>query len=191
MTFIAITGRPGVGKTTVFFSVVNKLRECGIKLCGFYCPEVREHGRRVGFKIIDIVSGSEGWLALSIDKAKDLGIPTTGRKRVGRYIVVEEDAASVGMKALERCHEAILLAIDEIGPMELSVEKLRLSIIDALSKAPNAFLVIHRNLRDRDVLKILSARGAKTYVVTEVNRNELPRIILDQFSRLCVDMSQK
>ncbi len=184
MVFIAITGRPGVGKSTVFFKVIDSLKSCGVKICGFYCPEVREGGRRIGFRIVDIVTGSSGWLALSLDKVdrEKLG---QYKRRVGRYVVVEDQACKIGIEALDRCIEADLVAIDELGPMELSLEALRKRIIEVLSSAKNALLVVHRNLRDREILRVLNSKETRLYTVTEANRSQLPTTILSQLSMLC------
>ncbi len=187
MVFIAITGRPGVGKTTIFFKVVGKLRECGARVCGFYCPEVRELGKRVGFKIVDIATGDEGWLAMSIEKARAIGIDVSRRRRVGRYVVIEEDALRVGIRALRRCGNANLVAIDELGPMELRIAELRREIINTLWSSSNALLVVHRNLRDEEVSKVLRAKEAKLIVVTEENRGCLPEMIVREFVSICLE----
>lgn len=48
-----ITGRPGSGKTSVIGGAIKILRGRGLKAGGLYCPEIREGGERLGFKIID------------------------------------------------------------------------------------------------------------------------------------------
>ena len=45
-----VTGRPGVGKTTLIRNVLDRL--C-VDAGGFYTHEIRESGRRVGFAITD------------------------------------------------------------------------------------------------------------------------------------------
>jgi len=47
-----LTGRPGIGKTTVLLRIVEKLKKEGLKVDGLISREVREDGARVGFKII-------------------------------------------------------------------------------------------------------------------------------------------
>ena len=48
---LLLTGRPGVGKTTVVRRVVERLsRPTG----GFYTCELREGGRRTGFEIVTL-----------------------------------------------------------------------------------------------------------------------------------------
>jgi len=171
---VALTGRPGVGKTTLFFSVVEELKKEGIAIYGFYCPEVRVSGRRVGFKIVDLRSGRSAWLAIVREFIDQCGTSISlTNKRIGKYIVVG-DAESVGIEALRKpqCEKA-LLAIDEIGPMELSLPRLRQGIIEALKNADTAIIVVHRNLSDQEILKILREKRAEMITVTEQNRSFL------------------
>ncbi len=181
MVFVAITGRPGIGKSTIFHRVVSHLRTKGYRICGFYCPEVRESGKRIGFKIIDIDSGEEGWLAVAIDRVRDIVGSIRPRIRIGRYVVVEDDVRRVGLKALSKCVDRDLVAIDEIGPMELSVKDLRNNVVKVLERAPHFLIVVHRNLRDEDIVRILRSRGTKTFFVTEFNRNNLADQIIEMF----------
>jgi len=174
MLIVALTGRPGIGKTTVFFNVVEELKKEGLVVYGFYCPEVRVSGRRIGFKIVDIRSGKSAWLAIVREFIEYYGMSINlTSKRIGRYIVVR-DAESVGVEALKKPeYGKALLAIDEIGPMELSLPKLRQGIIEALEKADTAIVVIHRNLSDQAILRILHERKAEIITVTEQNRTFL------------------
>ena len=104
---ILVTGRPGVGKTTLVRRVVEGLRR---PLRGFFTQEVREQGRRVGFRVRTF-SGREAWLA---------HIHRRHGPRIGRYRV---DVA--GFEALVLPELALaatpetLFVVDEIGPMEL------------------------------------------------------------------------
>ena len=141
-------------------------------MAGFYCPEVRAGGRRIGFKIVDIATGEWGWLArVSRERC---GI------RVGRYCVTIDDAVRVGVQALSGADRADVLAIDELGPMELKIGRLREAVIEALRKSRAFVVVAHARLRDPGVLEIL--RGAEWFTITEANRDvlrsELPEKVL-------------
>ncbi|MFQ5949751.1 MAG: nucleoside-triphosphatase, partial [Nitrospiria bacterium] len=45
---LLLTGRPGVGKTTL---LERALRGLGVPIGGFYTREIREKGMRVGFQL--------------------------------------------------------------------------------------------------------------------------------------------
>lgn len=51
-----ITGRPGVGKTTVLLNVANGLRDKGYSVGGMLSRELREEGARVGFELVDFAT---------------------------------------------------------------------------------------------------------------------------------------
>ncbi len=144
-----ISGPPGVGKTTAFLKVIELLREDGLRIGGFICPEVRVSGRRIGFKIVDLISGEEGWLAELCEG---------GGPRIGRYCVNVAAATAVGVNSIKKAMEnSDLIAIDEIGPMELSVPQLRSAIYDVLRSDRVLLAVIHWKLKDT-ILKSLSGR---------------------------------
>ncbi len=174
MVKVVITGRPGSGKTTVFMKVIETLKSQGISVTGFYCPEVREGGVRIGFRIVDIGSGESDWLALEVSRAMSLGYKSG--PRVGKYLVLEDRALRIGLNALSKVGCVDVLAIDELGPMELRISELRRHIIQALSKARNALLVVHWRLSDNTLLRLLA--DALRYTVTPANRTHLPQEIV-------------
>jgi len=180
MVKIVITGRPGSGKTTVFMKVIEELKRRNISIAGFFCPEVREHGTRIGFKIVDIVSGEEDWLALEISRALRSGY-RLGPK-VGKYSVLPASALRIGLKALSKARDVNVVAIDELGPMELKISELRRAIIEAIKNARNALLVVHWRLSDLEIMNVLKL--AKRFVVTPYNRDKIPREILNEILRL-------
>lgn len=162
-----ITGRPGVGKTTIFMRVVEELRRVGCVVGGIYAPEVRAGGRRVGFKVVDLHSGEWGWLARA-------GLSGPG-PRVGRYTVIVEDVLKVGVSALEwAISNAHLVAVDEIGPMELAVPELRASIKASLRDGKLLLAVVHRRLKnsDPDIYGLVSSLG-RVIEVNELNRSDI------------------
>ena len=161
-----------MGKTTIFMTVVDTLKRAGVSVAGFYCPEVRAGGRRMGFKIVDIATGEEGWLARVSRGGCSI--------RVGKYCVTVDDALRVGLRALSGAGSADILAIDELGPMELKISRLREAVIEALTRSRVFIVVAHARLRDPGVLAVL--RGVEWFTVTESNRDrlrsELPERVL-------------
>jgi len=163
-----ITGAPGVGKTTLFLRVIRHLNSKGFSIGGIICPEVREEGRRIGFRIVDLASGKEGFLAKKCDL-----LPNSVRHppRVGRYCVNVTDAVDVGVEAITRAiHSSDIIGIDEIGPMELSVDKLREAIYKALNSPKPLIAVVHRS-RAGEILRKTS--NSLLYTVTPSNRELL------------------
>ncbi len=118
---LLITGKPGVGKTTLVEHVLDPLRG-SLRLAGFTTTEMRDvAGRRLGFDIVT-VDGKRGELAR-------LGLQS--QVRVGRY--------GVNLVAFERlalpelaCRDVDLIVIDEIGKMECSSGRFRRAMEDAL-----------------------------------------------------------
>lgn len=168
---IVITGRPGIGKTTVFTKIVENVRRYGFVVGGIVCPEVRVNNVRVGFKIVNLMSGEEGWLAKqSINCRPEL--------RVSKYCIEVRDVLSVGVKALtDAIASADIICIDEVGPMELRVKELRNAIVNALRSSKNVLAVIHWRLDDRGIVELV--KSAIKYEVNIGNRDILPNIISD------------
>ena len=135
---IFLTGLPGSGKSTVLMKVIEKLRKKGLKIGGVITPEMRVRGKRIGFKVIDVYSGEEGILA-SVERK-------TG-PRVGKYRVDIEDFERVALKALDfAMKECDVIAIDEIGKMELFSKTFKEKIDELLTQDKPTICVLHRNL---------------------------------------------
>jgi nucleoside-triphosphatase len=159
---ILITGRPGVGKTTVIRRVVAG----GVRLAGgFVTEEIRRGGRRLGFRVEDLHSGADGILA-HVDRK--------GRPRVGKYGVDVASFDRVGVQALrEAMGRQGCVIIDEIGKMELCSQ----AFAEAAAAAMDAdhpvlgTIPIHRH----PFLDELRQRKDVTLVeVTFTNRDALP-----------------
>lgn len=58
---LLLTGRPGIGKTTVIQKVVEELE--GERVRGFYTEEIREEGSRKGFRLVTLDGREEEVMA--------------------------------------------------------------------------------------------------------------------------------
>lgn len=110
---LLLTGAPGCGKTTAIRRVVEELEH---PVGGFTTQEIRERGRRVGFRILTL-DGREGILA-------HVGI--SGSPRVGKYGVDLESLEALAVESLRQAMKRDQIAIvDEIGPMEVLSREFR------------------------------------------------------------------
>ncbi|MDH5362118.1 MAG: nucleoside triphosphatase, partial [Aigarchaeota archaeon] len=108
---IFLTGRPGIGKTTVFLRTVDDLRTRGVEVGGMSTAEIRADGVRIGFKVTDLSSGKSGVLA---------HVGRSTGPHVGKYRVNPKDLEEIGVKAIMNALRRMeVVAIDEVAPMEL------------------------------------------------------------------------
>jgi nucleoside-triphosphatase len=165
---ILLTGRPGCGKTTLVKRVVHALAPSA---GGFYTEEVREHGARVGFKIVTL-DGKEALLA-------HVDFKTT--ERVGKYGLDLSALQTVGIEALRTAvHARKLVVIDEIGPMEIRSPIFRDVVNEAFnSGAPILATITARSFPFTDAIK---KRADVTMIeVRPSNRDQLVSELSDQF----------
>lgn len=160
MKNVLVTGRPGVGKTSVIEAVAPGFpRVAG----GFTTGEIREHGVRKGFQVTTL-DGKSAVLA---------HINFRGRVRVGKYGV---DVPAFEQLALPALEDAILhrriVVIDEVGKMELA-SKLFCEVVE---KALNSQAIVLATVMERphpfaDLIK----RRADVAILelTAQNRNQL------------------
>jgi nucleoside-triphosphatase len=166
---LLLTGNPGVGKTTVLSKTVNALKEKGYCVGGMISREAREGGIRVGFEILDLNSGRRGWLA---------HLNQREGPQVGKYHVNMEDLNSVGVKAIaDAVEQCAIIAIDEIGPMELFSEKFKEATRKALEGNKPVVAVVHWKTHDKLINEAKSRHDSEIFTVTQQNRDKLPEII--------------
>ena len=167
-----VTGRPGIGKTTLIERVLGVL---DVDAGGFYTRELLEDGRRVGFSIVGL-HGERGVLA---------HVDHEGSFRVGKYGVNCEDLERVGVRAIdEAVKRSRLIVMDEIGRMELCSQAFQEAVGRALgSPTPvlgtiqdrsNAFL---DSVRARPDVKILRVSTGNRECLVPVLRDLLLELL--------------
>ncbi|MFQ6078279.1 MAG: NTPase [Thermodesulfobacteriota bacterium] len=167
MKKIFLTGRPGVGKTTVIMKVIEGFRG---RVGGFYTEEIRTRKIREGFRI-KTLDGRDGILS---------HVNYSGPFRVGRYGVDVDAFDAIAIPSLERAFErGGLIIIDEIGKMELFSRRFRSLIRRVLASDKRILGVIHQ-MTDPFTQRIRQSPDVKIVAVTEINRKVLPSLILEK-----------
>jgi len=162
---IFVTGAPGVGKTTVVRRTIEWLAQRGLRAGGLFCPELRSGGERVGFEVVDLMTGERGVLA---------HVDLTDGPRVGRYRVNLGDLSRIACKAIENAvRESDLIVIDEVGPMELKSEAFQRAVLAAVEGSKPVLGIIHWRAEHRVVEAIRRRKDALIIEVTPKNRDSL------------------
>ena len=146
---------------------VDLLKANGITVGGMISREAREGNARVGFEIMDLTNGKHGWL--SHISTRELG------PQVNKYHVNIEDLDNIGAKAIaDAVEKKDVIAIDEIGPMELFSRNFKLSVIKALDSQKMVLSVVHLKATDPLITQAKQREDAEIFIVTLANRNNLP-----------------
>jgi nucleoside-triphosphatase len=171
-----LTGSPGVGKTTVLMKCVKNLSEKGVSVGGMVSSEIREGKARVGFEIQDLTNTQNGILAHVNQKRGP---------KVGKYRVNLEDLHNIGVQAIRKAlMKCDLIAIDEIGPMELFSEEFKEAVGEALKSRKLVLAVVHYRANDEIISKVKSREDAETIIVAVENRKELAQEIVGEILKI-------
>jgi len=169
---LLITGSPGTGKTSVLLKTVDALKARGYNVGGVISREARAGWTRVGFEILDLGSGRRGWLAHVNRKVGP---------RVGKYGVNLEDLEDIGASAIVNAAENFdVVAIDEIGPMELFSEKFKEAVKRAVESGKFVVGVVHWKARDRLIEEVKKREDTEIIEVTYENRDNLHETIIEK-----------
>jgi nucleoside-triphosphatase len=180
---LILTGSPGTGKTTVLMKTVEALKAQGYSVGGMLSREVREGAVRVGFEILDLASGRRGWLAHVNQKSGP---------RVGRYRVNLQDLDAVGAAAIsEAVERSDVVAIDEIGPMELFSDKFKQAARTALDSSRLVLAVVHWKGQDMLINEARKRADAETFVITTENRGNLHEAIAEKAAEFLADQKHR
>jgi len=117
---LIVTGKPGVGKTTLVKEAVWPYRQ---KVGGFYTEEVVEGRQRLGFRLRTF-RGEEGLLA-----SKRMASP----HRLNKYGVDLAVLETLGIASVRKALDGkALVVIDEIGSMEMMSAAFRATVLECL-----------------------------------------------------------
>ncbi len=163
---VAITGKPGVGKSTLCLKTYNFLKN-KIIIKGFITIECRIGGKRIGFQFFDLASGEKLWLARR----------GNGEVMVGKYTVFVENI-DVMAERIEDYKNADLIIIDEIGPMELKSKKF-INSIENIMRFDNLLFTVHYKSKHPLVKKIKDEFNL--IVIDRYNREDVFRRVVSFF----------
>ncbi|MFQ5758841.1 MAG: NTPase [Candidatus Bathyarchaeia archaeon] len=173
---IFLTGRPGVGKTSVLLRAVDILKAKGYKIGGMISREVRERGVRVGFEIVDFRTGGKGWLA-------HVNHPTG--PRVGKYRVNLSDLKTIGASSIHNAvKDADIIVVDEIGPMELFSSDFKEAVVRGIKSKKPMIGTIHYRARDPLINAIKAQEDTEILEVTRENRGRLHTVLVGRVLQL-------
>ena len=159
---IAVTGSPGIGKSTLVARVVQASKR---SVGGVLARDRRYKDRRIGFELLDLSTGAVGILA---DE-------TGSGPQLGKYRVHPEDLDSIGAHAIESSLKCDLIVVDEVGPMELSSRRFVSAVENAISSDRPMLVVLHEWSNHRLAKKIRST--FKVITVTRENRDTIAQEI--------------
>ena len=162
-----ITGKPGVGKTTLVQKIIEQMRS--VNMAGFYTAEIRGMGSRLGFELQGLNGGRRTLAHVGIDS----------QHRVGRY-GVDKDGFEEFLATLDLLNPDVeLIVIDEIGKMELFSYRFRSLVCDALSADKQVLATIP--LKGNEFIREIKQRlDIKLLEVTHANRDRLPAAIVER-----------
>lgn len=164
---IFITGPPRSGKSTLIEEIIE---ETGLNAEGLRTPEIREKGKRKGFKLLDVKDGTEGVLAhIDLDKGP----------KVSRYTVNLDELEEITKKSLKDISsDCEIVVIDEIGTMELFSDRFEEAVEELLKDERPVLAVLHRNYTgEYGEMGRLFDLGEEDYVGV---KQKIKRIILNK-----------
>ena len=173
MPLVALTGTPGVGKTTLVKKICRTLESRGETAIGFYTEEIREKAKRIGFDMVRIGGDADKPGRISLARINNGANP-----RVGQYGVNVQNVENVTKKAFGDIPKEpnLVLVIDEIGKMELLSDYFVQVVSELCFKSSFRVLctIPVKSSKGRPIKlveDIRQAQNAKVFEVTRENRD--------------------
>ena len=178
---VFITGRSGVGKTTLVKAMIERLGAAGddaSPLHGFYTAELLEGNKRAGFTL-NILGAKE-----PLDRKPKIfaHVNFSGAYRVGKYGVDLQIFEECALPVIEDAAAAAApIIIDEIGKMELLSIRFKRRVLKALDSASPLLATVMS--KPHPFIDELRQRPEITWInLTDLNRAEVADELVELFS---------
>lgn len=165
---IGITGMPSVGKTETLLKIIKSLEDHGYIVQGMITEPIIQKKHRVGFYVTN-------WRTK--EREVFAHIEYEQKEKVGKYGVDTGALDRIGVPAIEEAiidEEVNIIAIDEIGKMEMLSEKFCEMVIEALDSDKPIMVTLHKKSRTPLLQDVRRRDDIRILEVTPVNRNLLP-----------------
>jgi len=167
---IGITGLPGAGKTEALLKVIEMLEADGHIVGGMVTTPIYEHGRKIGFEVVDWHSKRTGIFA-----HRDYETPI----KIGLLFVDTDVLNEIGVPSIEwATANASIIIIDEVGKMEVESDTFIKAVKSALETPKPLILTLHKKSRNPLLQDIRRRDDVRILEVTPINRNLLPYKII-------------
>lgn len=169
MTILAITGGPGIGKSTVIMRVAEELKKRGLKVGGIVSREVRSNDARTGFEFIDLATNERRTLASTVGNGP----------RVGRYVVNLDGCSFASKRLISAIENSDMIICDELGPMEFKSKEFIDCTKDLLETDKTVIIVVHKRLQ-HPITDQLKKRASFIINIDIQNRDRAHSLLLDR-----------
>jgi len=141
---LLVVGEPRSGKTSWCREYIYRRQKSGSSVGGIFCPGIERQGRRIGFNVVDLLTGKEAPFA-RVSRLRRF----KGGELVGDY-TISRHGISFACGAIRRAVETRcdLVVIDEVGPLELSGKGLMPAVELALASPVNVLIVVRSSLKE-------------------------------------------
>ncbi len=173
---ILLTGRPGIGKTTVIKKLAAR---APLPVCGFITGEIREQGRRSGFSISSLPRRQRKEILAHTDLEGSQGV---GKYRVQPQ-VLDPFLADLKKNLQSSSPGKMLFLIDEIGKMELIHPGFLPLMENLLGKKQILVIATIMATSHPDLDHLREMSGVRLQEVTPHNREQLPQELLKRIRR--------
>ncbi len=169
MTILAITGEPGIGKSTVAMRVAEELKKRNLKVGGIVSKEVRNNNTRTGFEFVDLATNERRLLASTVGNGP----------RVGRYVVNLEGCNFAAERLNRAIENSDVIVCDELGPMEFKSKEFIDCVEHLLEIDKVVIIIIHKRLQHA-IIDQFKKRANFIIHIDLQNRDKAHHLLLDR-----------